>query len=455
MLILTDQQASSMMTCADNRYLQTPAIDSLAARGVRFTRGYCTEPVCIPSRFSLVTGRMPDEIGLRGNYPESIDPLPEEILSGGAGWLLRRAGYDTAWGGKTHFPLSSAEDYGFAYLADDERDLLPEKCGDYIRQNQGKPFFLTASFVNPHDICYMAIREFASTDTERQTLSLGDVELEALDRALAIPAAISEEDFFEHYCPPLPANFNPPDNEPGALDSLRRLRPFRHLAHERWSEKEWRLHRWAYCRLTEMVDRQIGVLLRHLEESGKAGETVVIFTSDHGDNDGTHRMEHKTAFLDGAVHIPLILADPTEAKERVGKEGEGAVSNRLVSNGLDLLPTLCDYAGIKPPPRLAGRSFRAPFTGEQDRAVHRFLPVQSELGTMIVTRRYKHILYNMGKNREQLFDLEKDQFEVENKLLDPDYSEVLGELRSLHENYRSYGPAFPLANTTPAPLSPL
>ncbi|MFC1607254.1 sulfatase-like hydrolase/transferase, partial [Candidatus Latescibacterota bacterium] len=77
LVIMTDQQSATMMGCAGNRYVSTPAMDRLAASGVRFERAYCTAPVCVPSRFSMMTGRMPSEIGMRNNEVSHIEKIPD------------------------------------------------------------------------------------------------------------------------------------------------------------------------------------------------------------------------------------------------------------------------------------------------------------------------------------------------------------------------------------------
>ena len=153
-----------MLSCAGNRYLKTPALDSLAAEGTRFEKAYCTNPVCSPSRFSLFTGRMPGEINLFYNEEELYrrEP-PREILEKGLGHLMRSAGYDTHYGGKEHMPSSEIADYGFNSICRDERDGLSDACVDFLKTPRDSPFFLTASFINPHDICFMAITEALKT----------------------------------------------------------------------------------------------------------------------------------------------------------------------------------------------------------------------------------------------------------------------------------------------------
>jgi len=433
LLIMTDQQSARMMSCAGNPFVRTPALDSLASAGVRFERAYCCAPVCIPSRFSLMTGRMPSEIGLRSNDLSHIDGIPDRIKHQGLGHLFRSAGYDAAYGGKVHLPLMNAEDVGFDYICRDERDELARVCADYITRHDGPPFLLVASFINPHDICYMAIRDFAEAEYSKRLIERGVTEIATLDEALRLPEGIGREEFFSTVCPPLPPNFEPQKDEPEAIRELLAQRPFRKSARERWTEERWRMHRWAYRRLTEMVDVQVGRVLDALRESGKEKNTLVVFTSDHGDMDSAHRMEHKTAFYEEASRIPLIARLP-------GVIPAGRVEGRhLVSNGLDLVPTLCDWGGIDVPNGLRGVSFRPAAEGRKPAARRDCIPVESELGRMIVTGDFKYALYDAGKNREQLYDLVNDPGETRNAAGDPGRDAILRRHRALFQDVFSGG----------------
>ncbi|MDA0836964.1 MAG: sulfatase-like hydrolase/transferase [Planctomycetota bacterium] len=425
LFICTDQQSSHMMSCTGHPHVNTPAMDSLAARGVRFNRAYCTNPVCSPSRFSLITGRYPSEIGQRENGVPHLEALPDHILSHSLGWLMREAGYETVYGGKEHLPKSKAVDHGFDYICRDERMGLAQACADYLRQDHDKPFLMMAHFINPHDICYMAIRAFAETEQEKRLTNRGKQELEALDNALKLPNGISEEEFFEKCCPPLPHNFEPQEDEPDAIRTFLAQRPFKQKAREQWTEKDWRMHRWAYRNLTEMVDTEIGVVLDALKETGLEDNTVVVFTSDHGDHDGSHRMEHKTAPYEEAARIPLIVARP-------GFTPAGTVnSTHLISNGLDFVPTCCDYAGIDPPADLLGRSFRQLAEGTEPDDWRESLLIESEIGRAVVTQTHKYILYDMGESREQLMDLIADPYETRNAAKDEENRKVLEAHRKL------------------------
>jgi len=427
LLILVDQLSASMMGCAGNPYLRTPAMDSLAASGMRFDRAYCSNPVCVPSRFSLMTGRMPSKIGLRSCDISHIESVPQSIRDSGLGWHLRGADYEVAYGGKVHLPRMTPEDIGFDTICTDERDGLADTCAEFIARDRDRPFFLCASFINPHDICYMAIRDSAETEHERALIDRGQIEMTTLDRALRWPEGVSEDEFFSKYCPPLPKNHEPQEDEPEAICRFIEKSPFKKKARDHYSEKQWRMHRWAYARLTEMVDAQIGLILETLRAGGQEQDTVVIFTSDHGDHDSAHKLEHKTVFYEEACRVPLIMSQP-------GVIPKGICSD-LVSNGLDLLPTLCDGAGVAPPPGIIGRSFRPLAEESQHLDGRTFIPMENEIGRTIVTKDYKYMLYDSGESREQLIDLRNDPGETRNAITDETHSEALKTCRGYYAQH--------------------
>ena len=423
LLILTDQQNANMLSCAGNRYVRTPAMDKIAALGARFERAYCMNPMCVPSRFSLFTGRRGSDIGLLNNTDAHISEIPATILEHAMGWQMRRAGYHTAYGGKTHFPVGlTPEGFGFETISQDDRDRLAEDCAHFLARDHSEPFLLVASFINPHDICHMAIRDFAETPLERRLSRPDRIELLELDNALQIPDGMAKEEFFRTVCPPLPENFAIPPDEAEAIRLMQARSPFKGKAREYYSEQDWRRHRWAYARLTERVDEQIDRVLAALEANDLVDDTLVIFTSDHGDMDASHRMEHKTAFYEEAARVPLLIAGPGIAQGLVDDQ-------RLVSNGLDLLPTLCAIAGLEPPAELEGRSL-LPLLGAAPSAVWRdATPVESELGQMIVRQDLKYMRYYQGARREQLVDLAADPGEMRNAITDEAYRPRLREIR--------------------------
>ncbi len=194
LLITTDQQSASAMGCANNPYLKTPAMDSLAATGVRFERAYCTEPICSPSRASLFTGLMPHQCEVTANNRE----IKAQIRPQGLGNWLRQAGYECFYGGKWHvapITMPAQNEHGFTVLSGFDDNRLAPACTNFLQEwarrpaGDRKPFFLSANFDNPHNIC-----EYA------RNMNLP---------WLKLPAPPPPED-----CPPLPANFLPSEPEP-------------------------------------------------------------------------------------------------------------------------------------------------------------------------------------------------------------------------------------------------
>ena len=256
--------------------------------------------------------------------------------------------YDTVYGGKLHveglpaFTPAVEPRFGFRCLTGDSREELAQRSRDFLLlhgrepERSRNPFFLWASFINPHDICRVLPRDAGRPSFE--------------------PATLEE-------CPPLPENFAPTRAEPRWIGRFRDAtlgeestlelglnRRFGRSAHS-WSERQWRLYRGAYRHFMADVDRQIGIVLDALREAGLERDTVVLFTSDHGDHDGEHRLTMKRSFYEAAAHVPLLVRWP-------GRVPAGRVDDsHLINNGIDLLPTLCDLASAAPPAGLPGRSF--------------------------------------------------------------------------------------------------
>ena len=111
LFILTDQQHAGMLSCAGNPHLKTPMLDSLAATGTRFELAYCANPVCMPSRFSMMTGVLPSRVGVETNGKGRAKVTPD-VLEHSLGRVFGKAGYQTVYGGKVHLPMK-LEDIGF------------------------------------------------------------------------------------------------------------------------------------------------------------------------------------------------------------------------------------------------------------------------------------------------------------------------------------------------------
>lgn len=409
--IITDQQTAQAMSVAGNKELHTPAMDRLAARGVRFTRAYCAQPLCTPSRISMFSGRMPHQMQLTTNASDKENRWPDTVMM--AGRLMKAAGYRTGYVGKWHIPLLTTDSarHGFQYMKNIQmRDWMdastPADCAAFMKQNSRQPFFLIASFVNPHDIC-----EWARGDDMK------------MDMLPPMPDS-------SHW-PGLPANFEIPQREPPVVREQQHSN-YRTYPTLQWKPEQWRAYRWAYNRLTEQVDQYVGMVLETLRKYKLEDNTIVIFTSDHGDGYAAHRWNQKQVLYEESASVPLIIAGPGV--------GAGVTNDQLVCNGTDILPTLCDYAGAPKPGYLAGRSLQPLLNGRHQHLrdtlviATTFADNEKSLdidGRAVITARYKYIVYDSGPIREQLFDLQLDPGEMHSLATDKRF-------RSIQEQFRRY-----------------
>ena len=410
LLIITDQQRYDMLSCAGNPWVKTPNLDRLAAAGTRFELAFCTFPLCSPSRFSMFSGVMPSRIHQESN---AVVPVPAAVLDNSMGKLLGRAGYETVYGGKIHLPCPNrpqSAGYGFERnLTADMRDELAKQCAAYLGEKHERPFLLVASFNNPHDICSMSSRDYTqSSQTSTQRSPKEDPEILAcLERALRRPVGVSDETFFKQLCPPLPANYAESPELAAIMSPPRGKLAFEHT---QWTDRDWQLHRWAYARLTEQVDAQIGVVLDALRKAGLEKNTLVVSVSDHGEMDAAHHLGHKQFLYEEAIRVPLILAWPDHIRNNtVDRE-------HLVSTGLDLIPTLCDFAGVPVPDDLTGRSLKPLAEGQPVDSWRRGLVIENANGVAYRNARSKYVVFHEKNSplKEAVIDLSADPGEMHN-----------------------------------------
>lgn len=412
LVIFTDQQsADALGSRVGGGWLHTPHLDALARRGVSFTRAYCANPICVPSRTSMLTGRFPHETGVLDNEKVSFDPAAWPTI----GTLFQQAGYDTGYIGKWHLPYpvtDAASGFTFSTVSRNNGidEQIPPAVDTFLRQKRGRPFLLFASFINPHNICEWP-------------------------RGQKLPDGPIGEPPPPDQCPPAPANLAPQRDEPDALSAARRsYHSNPQFPVSGFDADRWRQYRWAYFRMIEKVDAQIGAVLASLAASGHADDTVVLFTSDHGDCQGAHGWNQKTVFYDEASRVPFIIAAP-------GMPAAGRDDPTLVQTGVDLLPTLCDFAEISLPAGLHGVSRRLVATTSPNSS---YAVVSNHLtqggrsretdsaphGRMFCTERYKYCVYDQGKLRESLVDLSADPGEMTNLAINPAYIDILREHRA-------------------------
>jgi arylsulfatase A-like enzyme len=410
LFIITDQQYAGAISCAGNPDVHTPNMDSLAATGTRFTRAYCTHPLCGPQRTSFMTGLYPHQNGAIDNGSPIHPELKGQTLSN----FLTDAGYDCALSGKWHVGGTTPEECGLEVICGNRDNEVPLRAIEFMKRKRDKPFFLFTSFLNPHDICQVA---------RNQPLPQGPVRQ---------PTTIEE-------CPSLPANFAIPPYSPDILQMLRQVNRRVYPTIE-YTEDDWRKLRFLYYRLCEKVDAEIGVLLNGLRDLGLEENTYIVFTSDHGDGHGAHNWNQKTSLYEEVINIPFIISH-----KGVTKAGH-VNDTHLVSLGLDLLPTLCDVGEANVPDGLEGLSLRSLSEGNTPDSWRDHLIVETEINIgdgpggggasrAVITDQYKYSAFPMGRYREQLVDLQNDRGEMVNLAVNTRFQKQLDNHRDLLKNW--------------------
>jgi len=424
LFIMTDQQFADAMSCRmGSRYIHTPAMDGLAKTGMVFTRAYTANPLCMPARNSIFTGRYPHETKITKNAGPQLDP--ERFVNMGS--YFQAAGYETAYFGKWHLRYDSKDKqaHGFqtaqCLYGNGHDGEVGDLAAEYVAGKNGvldAPFLAVVSLSNPHDVCQLA-------------------------RHQPLPSGPIGDPPPPEQCPPVPANLDPPRHETDTMTVLRKgyHGPGSLFPVGDYTADQWRQLRWGYYRLVEMVDGEIGKVLASLRKAGREQDTLIVFTSDHGECAGAHRFNQKTVFYEESVRVPLIVRPPGRT--------EPGTCDRLVNTGVDLLPTMLDFAGIAVPKTLTGRSLRPVALGKEPAEWRDHVVIQNHMvqtvrvdgfraeaeGRMVRSERYKYCVYNHGMRRESLVDLQEDPLETVNLAKAPAYRQVLLDHRELLRDF--------------------
>lgn len=401
-LILTPDQLSidaiSAHGCAD---VKTPNIDRIVRRGVTFMQSYSTNPLCSPARSSIVTGRMTVETGVIQNERYIDSRLPT------LGHCFSIGGYDSVYCGKWHLPFLFESDIpGFrvipAGLANGQQACLSDpmvsrSCEAYLRNRaKDKPFLMFASFTHPHDICALTLKK------------------EGL-----VPEKIPFQGI-ENQMPSLAPNHNARVPCPPQL-TAHKLCDF--------SEEQWKYYNYVYYRMVEMADAEMGRVLDALEETGELDNTIILITSDHGESRGRHGMVAKWHPYDEAAKVPFIMSWP-------GRIPEGQVNDTHLVSGLDIMPTLCDLAGVAPAPTIQARSLRPLLAGDAcDWRDYLVIELQHP-GRAVRSNRYKYVDYAEDPQK-QFFDMQEDPWELKNLWGLPEYASLVEDHRRMLAEWES------------------
>jgi len=452
LFVMVDEMRWDAMSSEKHPVVSTPNLDRLARQGTRFSNAYTVAPVCSPARACVFTGRYCDVNGVTAN---GIPANDGEIFLPS---ILKHYGYHTAISGKLHYSPRRF-DYGFdrfwtfstegptpeagfvEYLrrkhnARGKWDIVPGTCPwpddplgsdvgiykypeedfetewitdrsiEYLRSRQGKqePFFLFTSYLKPHSPSVEPRRWFEKYDP----------------RAIPIPK--------------LPAN----------IREIRATQQGRGKRQYIDDEQMLRVISAAYYGAIAHVDDQIGRLLGELDRLGMAGDTLVLFTADHGNMLGDRGRMFKGVMYEGSSHVPLIWRGP-----RGAAENKGRVESKIVEN-TDLLPAILETAGIPIPDGVQGKSFLGLIRGGDPRWKNRCF---SQLRTaMLRTDRYK--LIDNSRNLRgalELYDLVNDPKEERNLSSDPRHRDFIEDARRRLTEWRADKPAPVRIAGMPAP----
>ena len=442
LFIMSDDHASHAISAYGSRINQTPHIDRIAAEGMRFDNCFCTNSICTPSRAAILTGTY--------NHVNGVTTLSTHLDGRLLNYpkVLKEYGYQTAVIGKWHLGHGGIHDpTGFDYwdvlpgqglyhdpemIRMGERtkrsgyatDLITDYSLDWLRgRDRDRPFCLMVHHKAPH-------RSWEPDDRHADMYEDADIpEPETFNddysnRARAAAAArmrVESDLNAEDLKGPVPEGLSPEE------------------------EKSWKYQRYIkdYLRCIASIDDNVGRLLDYIDEEGIAEDTIVIYTSDQGFFLGDHGWYDKRFMYEESLRMPFLIRYPRVV-------APGTVNGDMILN-VDFPATFLDCAGVEVPPSFQGRSFRSLLKGEtpadwQTSMYYRYWMhgahhnVCAHYG--VRTLRYKLIYYYgdplgqegaVGPNMRpewELFDLEEDPRELNSVYADPDYADVVNELKA-------------------------
>lgn len=408
LLVVSDDHRHDALGCAGNPVVKTPNIDRLAASGVRFTHAFAEVPICTPSRAAYLTGRHGASNG--------VTFFGMRLLDGTPTWAgtLKDHGYQTAFTGKWH-NVRGFDEYGFDWSANvfqagmgnyrnpkliqrpgekptviegEITELITDAAVRFLDQPKTSPFFLYVAYTAPHDP-----RE----------------------------PPPEYEKMYDPQQMPLPKNFRPvPQPDPGTLG----IRDEKLLSVPR-DPADIRRETAKYYGLITYMDVQFGRILQALDKNGLADSTVVMFAGDNGLTLGSHGLLGKQTLHEEGIRIPLIMRHP-----RLKAAGE---KRDALVDLCDMMPTALEWVGVPVPAGVQGASLADVYAGKaasvRDCVFNRYDERGVQMFRSIRTDRYKLIQY-IQLDREQLFDLASDPYELKDLAEEPQLRDIR---RDLHE----------------------
>jgi len=462
LLITADQLRRDAIGVYGNDRVRTPNIDSLASGGVIFENHFIQNPLCMPSRWSILTGRYPKNHGVRDNGV--IFNSDETTLAR----VLKEDGYDTAAIGKMHLTprLMCKEeedenwpddDFGFSSkcLTDDAKTggyldylkKLDKKAYNYVLK-QGKEKV-------DEDLSKLSQRQFDIAPQLKESLIpyklhqsswIADRTIEYLEDPTDAPFFMwcSFVDPHHPFDPPHPYDSmyeiedtdlpvgrkNEFDDKPGFFKEM-------HMGLSPGNEKYdlskitdtgWKTLISKYWGMVSLIDYNIGRIIKKLEEVNKLDNTIIIFTADHGELLGDHGLLFKGPFhYDSLIHIPMIMKFGKTFRDNRNEKNISGLTQHI-----DIMPTILDYTGIKIPDGVQGRSLRSNISGKSTKYSDYVLVDHNtgDWGFNVKTLRSNEfrMTYYAGKDYGELYDLIKDPNELYNLWDDNNYKNIRDEL---------------------------
>ena len=411
LFIFADQMHKFALGCMGTDDILTPNLDKLANDGVLFKNAYSNCPICSPFRVNLFSGMYAAQTGAYNNeaiVPDNCVSLADEF---------NRNDYLTSYIGKWHIgatgnrPIPENLRAGFT-------DFIGYQCYNGFNDN--------VSFYDEQNIEH----KYDSHRTDVTT----DIAIERLNKIDDSPFAMFVSYQSPHY-PEQPS----PEFEKLYKNKTIKLRkncinidPYTKTASPPTPENLEQCADYVkygnnlneylklYYAMVTQVDDGIGRIIETLEKLGKRENTVIVFTSDHGDMQGAHGLKNKCQPYEESAGIPLIINDPDGLK--------GSVREDLVSC-IDLYPTCLELAGISTEEKLPGNNL-TPLIYNKNESINK--PVFSEFRKWLMVRvgNYKMVFNKELNKKTMLFDLEKDPYEMENLINNPDYKNIYTQLEN-------------------------
>ncbi len=391
LFLYTDQQHGFTISENKDYQFETPHIDSIAENGITFTNSFCSTPQCSPSRAALMTGQYTHRTGVITNETMGAGRgIPLNPATPSIGNIFKNNGYRTVYYGKWHLG-GDPRNCGWEEYQGAKGDKLSSLGALFLSSKPQQPFFLFLSYLNPHDIYQFARQKEISSNVSH------------------IPLQKSFEDDLTKK--PFPQRLFMQEDQGKFMKNA--------------DISKWKAYKQFYREKVKLVDKDIGIVLDALKKSGLSENTLVVFTSDHGDMDAAHSLVFKGPFMyEEMIRVPLII-------KHSGYFAEGETRGQMVQN-IDLLSTLAEIAGITLPHSTDGTSL-VPILQKKNTPSREFIiteyyakqewvtPIRS-----IRTRNWKYNLYN--KWGEELYNLKSDPAEIHNLADNEAYKEKKNEL---------------------------